>query len=112
VIGNAHPSHSPSAANRTRAPSSSSVITQEPVTCGSNTIVPSRLLTTTLAKPAGPRCSAQVAWITLRLLLAGFVAGASVAPLVTVDESDRLAWRGCCGMATVPEMGYTGSPAR
>jgi hypothetical protein len=50
---------------------SAGVNTQEPV-CVSSSIVPSRLVTTTLTKPVGPRCSAQVAWITLRLLLVGF----------------------------------------
>jgi len=42
-----------------------------------------------LAKPAGPRCSAQVAWMTLRLWRVGFVAAASVAPSVTIDEGER-----------------------
>jgi hypothetical protein len=37
----------------------------------------------------GPRCSTRIAWITLRLERAGFVAGASVVPLVTVDEGER-----------------------
>jgi hypothetical protein len=36
----------------------------------------------------GPQYSAQVAWMTLRLWRAGFVVGASVVPLVTVDEGE------------------------
>jgi hypothetical protein len=65
VIGNAHPSHSPSASNRTRAPSPSlsSVITHEPVACGSNTIVPSTLVTRKLQKPTPLRWVLQVAAI-------------------------------------------------
>jgi hypothetical protein len=59
-----------------------------PVTCGSSTISPSRLRSTTrLAKPLGPRCSAQLTGIALRLSRDAL----AVAPSVMVDLS-RMGW--------------------
>jgi hypothetical protein len=55
-VQRAHPSHSPSMLNRAVAAVSFRVMTHEPATCGSSTMVPSRLLTIRLVNPTAPCC--------------------------------------------------------
>jgi hypothetical protein len=83
VIGHRR-SHVRRTSNSAVAASSSKMITHAPVTCGSSTISPLSLRSTTrLAKPLGPRCSAQLTGIALR-----FSRDApAVAPSAMVDLS-------------------------
>jgi hypothetical protein len=106
------------------------MITHAPVTCGSSTISPLRLRSTTrLAKPLGPRCNAQLTGIALRLSrdalavapsvmgivrrlpLAGRVAGASLVSLVTVDDGERLAGSQRPIVRTLPSIGLHRQPS-
>jgi hypothetical protein len=66
AVRRAHPSHSANASRNAIAPSSASVITHWPVTCGSRSMTPSRLVTTRLVKPIQPPCVLQVAWMARR----------------------------------------------
>ncbi len=63
----------------------SNVITHAPMARGSSTMSPPRWETTRLVKPLQPPCTEHEAGITLRLP-AGCAAGASLVPLVTVDD--------------------------
>jgi hypothetical protein len=84
----AHPSHSVIVSRTALAASSSKVITQLPVACGSILISPPRSVSTTLVNALDPPCWVQSAW-SVRWMPIGFVFEALSVLLVTSDDSER-----------------------